>query len=340
MPDPGALGLAAVLALVPSLVYVAVLNAIDRYEKEPWTILVASLGLGAVVAPVVSIAILALTGRPAVLLPDFAPGAGGADPIVGVVEELVKGSLLLVLIHSMRDEFDDVIDGIVYGAALGAGFGAAESFVFAAGGVHGLSGGTIAGLLAAGLNHAFYTAIMGALLGASRSLADRRQAWIVIACAIATAALAHSLHDSLPYVLARLLGRPDAALAVGTRLIAQLANVLGIVTLAGVITVAWQREARVLRDELAEEVASGVVAPTDYATITSGRARLARQYALLRSNGIGDVMALRRLYATEGELAFHKRRLAVRRRRPPVERLGELRAAILDLRREIEEARS
>jgi RsiW-degrading membrane proteinase PrsW (M82 family) len=337
LPEPGALAAAALLAIVPSLLYVVVLNAIDRYEKEPWTILLASLGLGAVAAPVLSIAILAATGRPAGLRPDFAPGPGGADPLVGIVEELVKGALLILLIRSIRDEFDDVIDGIVYGAALGAGFGATESLFFTAGGVNGLGGGTIAALLAAGLNHAFYTAILGALLGASRGLADRRQAWTVTALAVATAAFAHSFHDTLPYILSHVLGRPEAAVALGTRLLAQLANGLGILTLAIVVVAAWGREARVLREQLADEVVSGVVGPEDYATITSGGARLSRQLALLRTGGLQDVLALRRLYATEGELAFHKRRLAVRRRkRPSLDRLDELRTTIRELRHGLE----
>jgi hypothetical protein len=143
LPEPGALAAAALLAIVPSLLYVVVLNAIDRYEKEPWTILLASLGLGAVAAPVLSVLILAAAGRPATLQPDFATGPGGADALVGIVEELVKGGLLILLIRSIRDEFDDVIDGIVYGAALGAGFGATESLFYTAGGVQGLGPGTI-----------------------------------------------------------------------------------------------------------------------------------------------------------------------------------------------------
>lgn len=323
---------------MPSLLYVAVLNAIDRYEKEPWTILLASLGLGVVAAPILSIAILATAGRPATLQPDFATGPGGADPLVGIVQELVKGGLLLLLVRFIRDEFDDIIDGIVYGAALGAGFGATESLLFTAGGVEGLSGGTIAALLAAGLNHAFYTAIAGAFLGAAQRLSNSRQVWVVTAYAVATAAFAHSLHDTLPYVLSRILGRPDAAVAVGTRLLAQLANVLGILTLAVVVVGAWRREARVLREQLADEVDSGVVGAEDYATITSGQARLGRQLALLRSGGLRDVLAVRRLYATEGELAFHKRRLTVgHRKRPSLDRIEELRATIRDLRREIEE---
>ena len=81
MPDPSAILPAVLLAVVPSLIYLVVLNAIDRYEKEPWTILLACVGVGAVVA---------------------------------------LGALLIILVRSVRDEFDDILDGVIYGAAVGA----------------------------------------------------------------------------------------------------------------------------------------------------------------------------------------------------------------------------
>ena len=70
----------------------------------------------------------------------------------------------------MRDEFDDVLDGVIYGAALGAGFGAAESFLYVLGGTSALEPATIAQLVIAGLNHAFYMAVFGAILGWAQDL--------------------------------------------------------------------------------------------------------------------------------------------------------------------------
>ncbi|HET7676819.1 MAG TPA: PrsW family glutamic-type intramembrane protease [Candidatus Limnocylindrales bacterium] len=336
--SPAALGVAAVMAVVPSLVYLVILNAVDRYEKEPWRILIASVGLGALAAPLFSVAILAALGREATLLPQFAPGPGQGDPLVAVVQELVKGALLLALTRWLRAEFDGVLDGIVYGAAVGAGFAAAESFVFAAGGVATLDGGTIMSLLVAGLDHAFYTAVVGGVAGAATRITDTRTRWLALAHGLATAALLHAAHDALPAVTARLFDQPDAALGLVTRVVAQLVNVLGVVTLAGVVWAAWRQEARVLREELREEVSAGIVSEDDYASIGSFRHRLARTRAAARSHGLAGVLTLRRLDAAEGELAFQKRRLAVRRAfRPPEARTDELRAQILRLRRRLEE---
>ena len=64
-----ALPIAVVLAGVPSLAYLVVLNLVDRYEKEPWTILLACIGLGAVAMEAVYCAI-ALTSLFGLHLPE------------------------------------------------------------------------------------------------------------------------------------------------------------------------------------------------------------------------------------------------------------------------------
>jgi RsiW-degrading membrane proteinase PrsW (M82 family) len=337
MPDVPTLLAAIALAIVPSLVYLAVLNAIDRYEKEPWTILLACLGIGAVVAPAITIAILVLLGRPAALPPAFAPGPQ-ADALVPIVETLVCGVLLLVLVRTVRNEFDDVLDGVIYGAALGAGFGAAESFLYALGGTGTLDPETIALLVIAGLNHAFYLAVFGAIVGWAQQL-PRGQAWTVTILGLATATLLHAFHDTLPNIMANVLGARDATAGVATRILAEAVNWLGILTLVIVVFASWRREGRILRVELADEVRSGVVPEVDYTSILSARARLAREWRLLRGDGMGAVRRLRRRYALEGELAFHKWRMANRqRRKPPAERGDLLRAEIRSLTDELPEA--
>ncbi len=330
MPDASTLLAAVVLAVVPSLIYLAILNAIDRYEKEPWTILLACLGVGAIVAPAITIAILVLLGRPAALPPAFAPGPQ-ADALTPIVETLVLGVLLLVLVHTVRDEFDDVLDGVIYGAALGAGFGAAESFLYALGGTGTLNPETIVLLVIAGLNQAFYMAVFGAIVGWAQRL-PRGQRWTATILGLATATLLHALHDTLPNILANVLGARDATAGVATRLLAEVINWLGILTLVIVVFASWRREARILRTQLADEVATGVVPEADFATILSTRARVGRQWRLLRSEGMGSVRRLRRRYALEGELAFHKWRLSHRHRHmPPAERGDALRAEIRSL---------
>ncbi len=327
--DMEALPAALLLAVGPTLLYLVILNAVDRYEKEPWTILLACIGLGAIVAPLLSIAVLTLLGRPATLTPQFAAGAAGSDVVVAIVQESAKALVLVVLIRSVRDEFDDVLDGIIYGAAIGAGFAAAETFLFVLGGTATLSNETLAQLIVAGLNQAFYTAVFGAIAGAATRITSGPWAAVVTLYGLATAILLHALHDGLPAILSRLLDQPDAAVGSLTRLIAQAVNVTGIILLAVVVVLALRRESRVLRSRLREEVDLGVLGAADYLAIPTIRRRLARELAARRSHGMAGFRAARSIYTTAAELAFHKERLEVRRRhRPPPERTDILRAEI------------
>jgi protease PrsW len=304
MPDPSTILAALLLALVPSLIYLFVLNLIDRYEKEPWRILIACLGMGALVAPAASVAALIVLGRPAGLPPAFAPGRS-PDALTGVVESIAVGIVLVAIVRSVRQEFDDVLDGVIYGAAIGAGFGAAETFLYALGGTSQLTTITIAQLLIAGLNHAFYGAVIGAVLGWARDLQPRQAAAATI-LGVATAAWLQAFHDTLPLILAHVLGKPDAAVGTASKLLADAVNWLGILAVVVIVALSWRREARILQDELHDEVAHGVVSAADYSTLTSFGGRLRRQAALLRGSGLGSVIRLRRRYAAEGELAFHK----------------------------------
>jgi len=310
MPEAGTLVVALALAILPSAAYLAVLSLIDRYEKEPWTLLLAGVGLGAIVAPLATIAILAALGR-GVGLPLAFASSGGADPIVPIVEQVVAGVLLLGLVRVARDELDDALDGLVYGAAIGAGLGAAQSFLFVVGGTGLLGPGTIAALLAAGLNQAFYGAVFGTIVGAAREIRGRERRWTVVVLGLATAALLSALHDGLPYILARILDRPAAAGGLATRALAFLVNVLGIVTLAVAVVGFWRREARVLRVHLAGEIRSGLIDQDDLETIISFRRRLRREAALARAAGLRSALRERRRYAAVAELGFHNWHRAV-----------------------------
>lgn len=318
--------------MVPTLIYLVVLNWIDRYEKEPWTLLLAGVVLGGVVAPLLSMAVLGLSGRGFELTPSFAPRPTGADPVVALVEELIKGGLLLGLIYYVRDEFDDVVDGIVYGAAIGAGFGAGETFLYAIGGVS-LPASTLFRLMVSGLDHALYTAVFGAVVGYARVLRSRNERWLVIGLGLATAVLLHTLHDAVPTILSRVVPSGFGSTSAATSIIAELIPLLGILTLLVTIMWALRREAGVLRTELLPEVQSGVISQQDYDTITSRRGQLTRTAQVYREHGMAGVRTVRRLYATEGELAFQKRRLVVRTRKRPMETsTDELRGQIKGLR--------
>jgi RsiW-degrading membrane proteinase PrsW (M82 family) len=297
--------------------------------------MLAGVGLGGLVAPVVTIAILGLLGRPATL-----PGelALAGDAVAPVVAQVVKGALLLLLIRVIRDEFDDLLDGIVYGAAIGAGFGAAQSVLFFAGGENRLDPPTLLLLLVAGLNQAFYGATFGAIVAFARRLRSPVRSAIVIGLGLATSALLDALHDTLPNMLARVAARPDASASVVTQLLAFGVNLLGLATLAVVVWLAWGRERRIIRAELDDEASSGLVPPDELARIASQRDRLSGLRQAYRRGGWPALRAQRRLDHLEAELAFQKWRRRVRgedRVRPGS--IDELRDQVAGARRRLEE---
>jgi RsiW-degrading membrane proteinase PrsW (M82 family) len=148
---------------------------LDRYEREPRRILLATFLWGAVIAALASsaansgvhtwVARLAGEGSARALTPVL---------LAPAIEEIAKaGGLLLVLVVWPR-EFDNVLDGIVYGALVGVGFAMTENvsyFTLAAvqGGPAGFAQSVYLRALLGGFNHAAFSATMGAGLGYARA---------------------------------------------------------------------------------------------------------------------------------------------------------------------------
>ncbi|HLJ20019.1 MAG TPA: PrsW family glutamic-type intramembrane protease, partial [Stellaceae bacterium] len=107
------------LACVPTTAFALfVIRRIDRNEKEPWRLVLVAAAWGAIVAT--SLVIWGESFWEAIALRTLVPGPGldAAQAFsAGLLEELGKGSAVLLLFLVMRNEFDDVVDGIVYGAA-------------------------------------------------------------------------------------------------------------------------------------------------------------------------------------------------------------------------------
>jgi RsiW-degrading membrane proteinase PrsW (M82 family) len=334
--DASSLPTALLLAGVPSAAYVLILNAIDRYEKEPWKLLIASVLIGALAVPLLSMTVLALIGHGFALPLGYASG-GAADPVARIVEQVIAGGLLLGMIRTVRQEFDDTLDGIVYGAAIGAGLGAAETFLYVVGGTSGLKPETLLVLLASGLNQAFYGAVFGAIAGTVAHWRHRGRAAVVLVLGLATAAFLSAFHDTLPAMLSRLVERPDATTGIVTRAVAFLVNVLGVLLLGAIVASAWGRESRILRAYLDPEADAGLTSRDEIAALTSVRSRLAREARALRRARVRGFRETRQLDAALGELAFHNYRTAVRAT-PPRPEVGEaLRERIRALRTGLDE---
>jgi len=258
----------ALIVLLLTAVYVAILYWADRYEKEPASVLAAALLGGAIAAPVLTVVVERLAGiRMSVYPAAFhALNAAffGPNPAGAVVEEGMKALVILVLFRALPREFDGVLDGVVYGGVVGAGFALAESAVYlwdlsrlgtaAAPGV-----GMFFGILVTGLTHCAFGAIFGAFLGAVREfgLSGSGSWWLPVG-GFGVAALYHAAYDALAALLAS--GTGPVGLVGLARTAADWAGVAALV-----ITVAWalRHERSVMSRYLPLEAQEGHV-PREY----------------------------------------------------------------------------
>ena len=118
------LALASLLfALVPMLLYLWGIWLMDRYDREPVSLLLLHFAWGALGAIFFGI-VFSITLSTTLGASEF----HDAIFIAPFTEEPTKG---LFLFWSVRDRrFDNITDGVVYGMAIGLGFGMTENFLY------------------------------------------------------------------------------------------------------------------------------------------------------------------------------------------------------------------
>lgn len=302
--------LLAVLTLLatvaPAMAYSLVIWWLDRYEKEPWGLLTATFIWGA--APAIFLSLMAelVLGIPLYgLLDEAAAQLISGSLIAPAVEELFKGTAIVLVFLLFRHEFDGVLDGIVYGALVGFGFAMAENGLYFLGAL--LEDGAAVWLtviflrtLVFGLNHGLFSGIVGMGLGYAAVTRSRFWQWVAPPLALGAAIVIHAVHN-LSAGLTEELGWPI--------LIGLLNDWGGALILLLVVMLAWDRERKCIVQELGAEVAAGTISGDEYATAASYTRRVSAQWRTLRRHGLGAARAVRKFYQLATELAFAKRRL-------------------------------
>ena len=309
--------IATLAGVVPMLVYVGALYWVDRYEKEPKRLLAAAFVWGAIPSVVMALAAELFFRLPPDLIGPHALEAVRLGVVTPVLQEALKGAVVLFISWHYRREFDNVLDGIIYGAMVGFGFAMTGNIISYAGsfvlwGFEGLSVAAFAEGLVYGMNHALYTAVFGAGLGFARLAQKRWQRWALPAGGFVLAVATHVLHN----LLARNL--------LGLNVMTVLTTGAGAILVG--IAAGWSlaRQHRCLRVEL-----RGVVSDALYRTLVTPGARTRAQWRALRAGGLRGWRRARRLHQLCAELAFKK----MQRRRRPDE--SEVIQEIKRLRREI-----
>jgi RsiW-degrading membrane proteinase PrsW (M82 family) len=314
-----ALGLLIVVlaSVVPTLLYVGALYWVDRYEKEPKRLLAAAFVWGAIPSVVLAVVAELFFRLPPDLIGPQALEAVRLGLVAPLLEEALKGAVVLFIARHYRREFDNVLDGIIYGAMVGFGFAMTGNLLSYAGsfllwGFEGLDASVFAEGVVYALNHALYAAIFGAALGYARLAQKSWQRWAVPLGGFVLAVLTHALHGLL------------ARNVVGLNALTVVTTGSGLILIGIVVGWALVREQRCLRAELRDAIPDAL-----YQAVTTPRGRTRAQWRALRSGSLRAWWRARRLHQLCAELAFKRMQARLRPDEPEMaEEARALRDAI------------
>ena len=304
---PGLTFVGGILALVPLTIVLFGIRWIDRWEPEPFGILLFAFFWGAGVSIV-----LALTVDTAAQIAIGARGGptSATDLLQSVVqapivEETAKGFGVLLIFLVARKYFDGPVDGIVYAATVAAGFAFSENIQYfgvqisTEGGFDGSVAEIffIRGLLSP-FAHVMFTSMTGLFIGIAARQGSRILAIGLFFVGLIPAILLHALWNGALEIVYDFYGY-YALVQVPLFAIA----VVGVVLLR-------RREVKLTQLRLGEYAAAGWFNAAEVQTLATPAGRR-RSLAWAKSRGQGSQM---RTYIREvTRLAFARNRIVTQR---------------------------
>ncbi len=120
----------ALAAIIPMTFYLFIIWWVDRYDREPFRLVLKNYlwgALGAVIFAIVWSSIISAFISVFIKDENYL-GSIETILVAPFVEEITKGAFLFLTIRNKK--FDNITDGIVYGGAIGLGFGMTENFLY------------------------------------------------------------------------------------------------------------------------------------------------------------------------------------------------------------------
>ena len=180
-----------ILAILPVIVLSVYIYHKDKYEKEPFSMLMLAFFLGMLAIPmdliVVGI-INAVWEGSTVFYSAFLEA--------GIPEEFCKWTLFMLVIWRNKN-FDEFFDGIVYAAFISLGFACIENIMYVFG-ADDISDAIHTGVLRALLSvpgHFLFAVIMGYFLGMAKFKPEQRSKYLILS--MLCPMLAHGIFDYL-----------------------------------------------------------------------------------------------------------------------------------------------
>lgn len=343
---PGVAAICALACLPTTGFGLLVVRRMDRNEKEPWRLVLVAAAWGAIVATCLVVwgeSIWEETAQRTLV-----PGPGldaSLAFMAGVLEELAKGSAVVLLFLVMRKDFDDVVDGIVYGAAVGLGFNFMESITYMTSlysiySPEGL-GGFAAGFqwyarqgLGLFFGHATYTAYIGAGIGVARQLPRTRQKAFAIASGFIVAIAAHFAWDAwlifFP-IQNGFLGLVEIHLRT---LIMNGPFTAGIIALL-LFGIRYEGQNLLTQFRLEAARGAGAILPDEVRILASPWQRLGQRLSAMSRGGLRAYFKVARLQSAQLDLAMERWHRERKEIDTPLEAEDRLRQRVLELRQEV-----
>jgi RsiW-degrading membrane proteinase PrsW (M82 family) len=310
--SPGGWLLSWVLLLVYAVPAFILIYVLDLYEREPPSLIVASLLWGAFGATTLTLVASAgwdplvanVLGRDLYL-------QWGAAVIAPPIEEILKGLGVLFVYLIARGEVDDVMDGFVYGAMAGLGFTVVEDVLYFIGQFGGTPGGILEGffvrVVAGGVyGHVLYSGLFG--MGVAYFVTRRREASAAKRLAVAGGLILLAIGAHFLWNSPLLNFYPDqleSAADYGQVIAATTAKGLPFLAFLGLmVALGRRREHRWLRASLLGEVGREGLHPEELAVLESPSARRKSRRDMARRAGPLAARTLKRLHRAQITLAM------------------------------------
>jgi RsiW-degrading membrane proteinase PrsW (M82 family) len=305
--------LAWLLAAVYALPAFVLIYELDLYEREPVPLLLGAFAWGAFAATALSLDASGWNEVLATVAGTDAAARWGPVLVSPVIEEILKGSGVVLLVLVARSEVDDVMDGFVYGAVCGLGFAVIEDVVYFAAAFGGSLGdvaeGFAARVLASGLyGHVLYTGLIGmgiaAALGRRGEHMARRRRLAAAVVFVALGVAGHALWNS-PF-LSSLYPDPPLDGLDRLRLVAAVAAraaPLALVVLVAV-ALAHRRERRWIAGALTAAARGDAMTPEEASSLVMPGGRRRAVAVMRRRAGRNAATFLRRLQREQLTLAM------------------------------------
>ncbi|MEM9775604.1 MAG: PrsW family intramembrane metalloprotease [Chloroflexota bacterium] len=289
-----------VAAFIPTVLYIAIIYWVDRYEKEPLWLLSAAFLWGAIPSVIVALIFNGIFGVPFyLLLEEEAANAAVASFIAPLVEESAKGLALLGILYLWRTQIDSILDGIIYGAMIGLGFAMIENIFYFMNTTSAEEFGFLVVMRAYvfGLNHSLFTAIIG--IGIAVARLNRKNdtlKYVAPFLGWLGAVFVHFVHNasaSLSTVLGPIACVPLFLNAWG-----------GVLLLIVIVIWALVQERRWIKTYLAKEVARETIGPQHYEVASSNLQRFTAAASHLLSGNFSRFRQTRAFYDQCSRLAY------------------------------------